>query len=64
MAIEACAIALEFSADRTAVAPQLLGDLRLVEPLRSERGEHIPLSRGELVVVHRGFPCLGGWVES
>src|SRR5690242_5343956 len=42
--VKACAVTLEFAADGAAVAPQLPGDLRLVEALRSERGEHIPLS--------------------
>jgi hypothetical protein len=61
VSVRARAVAFDLTTYRAAVAPQLPRYLRLVESLRSARGEHISLLRGELVVRHRGFPCLGGW---
>ena len=46
------AVAIQLAADRAPVAAQRPRDLRLVKPLPSECGEHIPLLGGELAVRH------------
>jgi hypothetical protein len=35
-------------------------DLGRAQPLRSQRGEHIPLLRGDLAIRHGESPLLGG----
>jgi len=48
------------ASDRAAMAPQLPGDLSVREPLRSKRGKHISLTRGDLAIRHWRRPLLGG----
>jgi len=53
-------IAPDFSRNRRAVAPELLGDGALGESLQAQRGDHIPLCRGDLAISHSIVPFLGG----
>ena len=53
-------IALEFTANARAVASELDSDGALREPLHAQGGNHIPLSRGVLVITHCIIPLLGG----
>ncbi len=59
-AVEAGAVTPELTGDRAAVAAEGPGDLGLVEALRSQRSNTIPLPRGDLVIAHWNFPFLGG----
>ena len=59
-AVEAGTVALEFAADRAAVAAQLASDLGLVETLLSPGRENKPFLGGDLAIGHRRLPCLGG----
>ena len=52
MAVGPGAVAAQSPPDGRAVAPYSTGDLRLVQALPSERGEHIPLRVGEIAVRH------------
>ena len=58
-AVRADGVAMEFAADGRAVAPHGAGDLGLVTALPSERGQHISLPGGELVVRHGEYPLRG-----
>ena len=53
-------IAVQLPGDRAAVASNLVGDGGQGESLHAQSGDHIPLSGGDLAVVHRSRPLLAG----